>query len=148
MNQILVSLYRHYYVAKLLYPGHLIVVIFITSLDRYFDDELFYVLGMLKRLTFSPPSGAVATSDIDYVNENRTVTVSVFDQDTIEVCQPVLVNSDSLIERTEYFTVALYVPIVRVSGTCQVAIIDKNGGKYEYNFIILFFIHFIFVCDL
>ena len=51
-------------------------------------------------------------------------------QDELEICQPIVINSDKLTERTEYFTVSLLrLPLSLQVAACQVAIVDKNGGK-------------------
>lgn len=78
--------------------------------------------------------GAVATSDVDYVNGTFSMNVDIGDQDVTTVCQSIQINSDNVIERTEYFTVSLRRTVRdRKLATCQVAIIDRNGGKYQYH---------------
>ena len=58
------------------------------------------------------------------------MNVNVGDQDIPTICQSIQVNGDDTIERTEYFTVSLRRPIRdRELADCQVAIIDRNGGK-------------------
>ena len=64
------------------------------------------------------------------MSENVTAAVA-FREDTLELCQMTRVSADEVAERTEYFTVSLR----RRSQTgdeiasCQVAIIDTNGGE-------------------
>ena len=78
--------------------------------------------------------GTIATSNIDYVSKNVSERVS-FRGDTLELCQTTTISNDTVAERTEYFTVAL-----RTSNrlgielaSCQVAIIDRNGGKHRIS---------------
>ena len=61
------------------------------------------------------------------------MNVDIGDQDVITVCQSVQINSDNVIERTEYFTISLRTVRDRKLATCQVAIIDRNGGMCQYH---------------
>ena len=54
-------------------------------------------------------------------------------QEELEICHPIVINNDKLTERTEYFTVNLRLPSAVEIGSCQVAIVDKNGGKAIAN---------------
>ena len=73
----------------------------------------------------------LATSGADFTNGTFTVSTSdiAIDQDVPQVCQNIQIHEDEVIERTEYFTVSLR----RIGGfefaSCQVAILDRNGGK-------------------
>lgn len=78
--------------------------------------------------------GGIATRDVDYVTENTTIRTILTDQDVVEVCQPVQISADILIERTEYFKASLYRSGVFVA-TCQVAIRDGNGGMCVSLFV-------------
>ena len=70
----------------------------------------------------------MATSGVDYVNMNTTVTTPPTDQDVFEICRPIEINSDVLIERTEYFTASLYRAGGALVASCPVSIRDGNGG--------------------
>lgn len=68
------------------------------------------------------------------------MAVDFQDQDALQVCQTINISSDGEAERTEYFTVVLHRLVLgRELAACQVAIIDKDGGKHrvvylaEYN---------------
>ena len=62
------------------------------------------------------------------------MNVNIGDQDITTVCQSIEINSDNMIERTEYFTVSLRTPVLsRKLATCEVAINDRNGGKCQYS---------------
>ena len=49
----------------------------------------------------------------------------------IQLCPMIEVFSDGVIERTEYFTVSLRVPEGADLASCQVAIVDTDGGKIQ-----------------
>lgn len=74
--------------------------------------------------------GIVASKNVDYVSKNTSVPVPFSDQDVFEVCEPILTNTDLVVERTEYFTVYLQGPKGVQMASCQVAIIDTDGGKH------------------
>ena len=61
------------------------------------------------------------------------------DQDIIEVCADVRINRDSVVERTEYFTVSLrrQTRQVRELAYCEVAISDGNGGMFNATCVML-----------
>lgn len=76
--------------------------------------------------------GTPATSDVDYVNGTFSRVSVNADQDIATVCQSIQINNDDVIERTEYFTVSLRRSLRRSEiATCQVAIVDRNGGKHR-----------------
>lgn len=66
------------------------------------------------------------------MNDNFSVTVDLRGQDTVPVCQHIKLNTDNVIERTEYFSVFLVRGGKRLA-SCQVAINDKNGGRFHSN---------------
>lgn len=78
-------------------------------------------------------TGEVATGGVDYANTNTTVTTPPSDQDLVEVCPSIDINSDVVVERTEYFTASLYLPGGMLVASCPVAIRDGNGGMYVDN---------------
>ena len=63
------------------------------------------------------------------MNDTVRINVSPSDQDTIEFCPVIEIFNDGVIERTEYFTVFLREAEGANLASCQVAIIDTNGGK-------------------
>ena len=63
------------------------------------------------------------------MNDTVSVNISPIDQDVIELCPVIEIFNDGVIERTEYFTVSLRVPEGADLASCQVAIIDTDGGK-------------------
>jgi hypothetical protein len=79
--------------------------------------------------------GTIATSNIDYVSENVSENIR-FRSDTFELCQTTNIVNDSVAERTEYFTVALQSRFGTELASCQVAIIDRNGGKQRVSLLI------------
>lgn len=78
--------------------------------------------------------GTIATSNIDYVSKNINATVS-FTSDTYEFCQTATISNDLVAERTEYFNVALHSRSGSELASCQVAIIDRNGGKQRISLL-------------
>lgn len=58
-----------------------------------------------------------------------------FRQDTFNVCQTANISNDSVAERTEYFNVALQSRSGIELASCQVAIIDRNGGKQRISLL-------------
>lgn len=73
--------------------------------------------------------GIVASKNVDYVSKNTSVPIPFSDQDVFQVCEPIQTNTDLVVERTEYFTVQLQGPKGVLMASCQVAIIDTDGGK-------------------
>lgn len=63
------------------------------------------------------------------MNDTVSIIVSPSDQDKIELCPMIEIFNDGVIERTEYFTVFLRESEGANLASCQVAIIDTNGGK-------------------
>ena len=58
--------------------------------------------------------------------------VNFGDQDTLRLCQTINTSIDGEAERTEYFTVALRRPRSGIElASCQVAILDRNGGEHR-----------------
>ena len=78
--------------------------------------------------------GSIATSNIDYVSKNVSAAVS-FRNDIFELCQTANISNDSVAERTEYFNVALQSRFGNELASCQVAIIDRNGGKQRISLL-------------
>ena len=70
-----------------------------------------------------------ATGRIDFMNDTFRVNVSPSDQDVIELCPVIETFNDEMVERTEYFAVSLRTSEGLDLASCQVAIIDRNGGK-------------------
>lgn len=69
------------------------------------------------------------------MNKTKRREVNLGDQDMVEECITVEINNDEVVERTEYFTVSLFASGILLGqpplASCQVAIIDKNGGEYS-----------------
>ena len=68
---------------------------------------------------------------MDIRNDTVRVNARSGDQDAIELCPVIDIFNDGVIERTEYFTVSLGVPEGADLASCQVAIIDINGGRMQ-----------------
>jgi hypothetical protein len=65
------------------------------------------------------------------MNDTVRVNVSPGDQDVIELCPIIETFNDGVIEGTEYFTVSLRPPEGPNLATCQVAILNIDGGKIQ-----------------
>ena len=87
--------------------------------------------SVLRAFIINTHVGTAAIGGVDFMNDTVRVNVGPGDQDVIELCPVIETFNDGVIEGTEYFTVSLRPPEGADLATCQVAIIDTDGGKIQ-----------------